>query len=149
MIIFCTCFSCTLIERLVLSQENYRGRFLISHWFYSSTLRDLLVWSSLGMFVNQLLIEDGLWMMVDKIWKLTNTVRVGLNPRSSHYEYLTTFCFCSNFCEFVIFCVFVNFLWYRVYWTVFRGETNCWQEQNKDWTKCSPRWQYTKTYISR
>jgi hypothetical protein len=23
-------------------------------------------------------------MIVDKIWKLTNAVRVGLNPRSSH-----------------------------------------------------------------
>ena len=58
-------------------------------------------------------------MIVDKIWKLTNAVRVGLAPRSSHaqrqatfpdnvcsysppvtvchYENLTTFCFSSFF----------------------------------------------------
>ena len=30
-------------------------------------------------------------MIVDKIWKLTNTVRVGLGPRSSHLQRQTTF----------------------------------------------------------
>jgi hypothetical protein len=30
----------------------------------------------------QLLIAESLWKIVDKIWKLTNVVRVGLAPRS-------------------------------------------------------------------
>jgi hypothetical protein len=30
-------------------------------------------------------------MIVDKIWKLTNTVRVGLAPRSSHAQRQDTF----------------------------------------------------------
>ena len=30
-------------------------------------------------------------MIVDKVWKLTNTVRVGLDPRSSHAQKQTTF----------------------------------------------------------
>ena len=30
-------------------------------------------------------------MIVDKLWKLTNTVRVGLDPRSSHGQTQSTF----------------------------------------------------------
>ena len=41
--------------------------------------------------INQLLIEEGLLMIVDKVWKLTNTVRVGLDARSSHTQRQSTF----------------------------------------------------------
>ncbi len=41
--------------------------------------------------INQLLIEEGLLMIVDKVWKLTNTVRVGLDARSSHVQRQSTF----------------------------------------------------------
>jgi len=34
---------------------------------------------------------EGLLMIVDKVWKLTNTVRVGLDPRSSHAQRQLTF----------------------------------------------------------
>ena len=49
--------------------------------------------------MNQMLIEEGLWMIVDKIWKLTNTVRVGLDPRSSHSQRQTTFL--DNLCSYL------------------------------------------------
>jgi hypothetical protein len=38
-----------------------------------------------------MLIEKGLWMIVDKVWKFINTVRVGLDHRSSHAHRQTTF----------------------------------------------------------
>jgi hypothetical protein len=41
--------------------------------------------------INQLLILEGLLMIVDKVWKLTNTVRVGLDARSSHTQRQSTF----------------------------------------------------------
>jgi hypothetical protein len=41
--------------------------------------------------IDQLLIEGGLLIIVDKVWKLTNTVRVGLDPRSSHAQRQSTF----------------------------------------------------------
>jgi hypothetical protein len=34
---------------------------------------------------------EGLLMIVDKVWKLTNTVRVGLDARSSHAQTQSTF----------------------------------------------------------
>jgi hypothetical protein len=34
---------------------------------------------------------EGLLMIVDKVWKLTNTVRVGLDARSSHTQRQSTF----------------------------------------------------------
>ncbi len=43
------------------------------------------------VWINQPLIEESLWMIVDKIWKLTNTVRVGLSPQSSHWQKQDTF----------------------------------------------------------
>ena len=41
--------------------------------------------------MNQMLIEEGLWMIVDEVWKLTNTIRVELDPQSSHEQRQTTF----------------------------------------------------------
>jgi hypothetical protein len=41
--------------------------------------------------INQLLIDESLQMIVDKMWKLTNVVRVGLASRSSHDQRQTTF----------------------------------------------------------
>ncbi len=41
--------------------------------------------------MNQLLIAEIVWMIVDKIWKLTNVGRVGLAPRSSHSQKQPTF----------------------------------------------------------
>jgi hypothetical protein len=41
--------------------------------------------------INQLLILEGLLMIVDKVWKLTNTGRVGLDVRSSHAQRQSTF----------------------------------------------------------
>ncbi len=41
--------------------------------------------------INQLLTLEGLLMIVDKVWKLTNTVRVGLDARSSHAQTQSTF----------------------------------------------------------
>jgi hypothetical protein len=41
--------------------------------------------------INQLLIEEGLWMIVDKVWKITNTVSLRRVPRSSHTQRQTTF----------------------------------------------------------
>jgi hypothetical protein len=36
-------------------------------------------------------VLEGLLMIVDKVWKLTNTVRVGLDDRSSHTQRQSTF----------------------------------------------------------
>ena len=47
--------------------------------------------------INQLLIAESLYMIVDKIWKLTNVVRVRLVPRSSHSYRQATFL--DNVCE--------------------------------------------------
>ncbi len=41
--------------------------------------------------INQLLTLEGLLMIVDKVWKLTNTVRVGLDARSSHAQTQSSF----------------------------------------------------------
>jgi hypothetical protein len=41
--------------------------------------------------INQLLTLEGLLMIIDKVWKLTNTVRVGLDARSSHAQTQSTF----------------------------------------------------------
>jgi hypothetical protein len=41
--------------------------------------------------INLLLTLEGLLMIVDKVWKLTNTVRVGLDARSSHAQTQSTF----------------------------------------------------------
>jgi hypothetical protein len=43
------------------------------------------------LIIYQLLILEGLLMIVDKVWKLTNTVRVGLDARSSHSQRQSTF----------------------------------------------------------
>jgi hypothetical protein len=62
-------------------------------------------------------------MIVDKVWKLTNTVRVGLDARSSHtqrqstfpdnvYSYcpLVTVCYTMKICVFIdYFFVFLKF----------------------------------------
>ncbi len=40
--------------------------------------------------INLLLTLEGLLMIVDKVWKLTNTVRVGLDARSSHAQTQST-----------------------------------------------------------
>ena len=42
------------------------------------------------LLINQLLTLEGLLMIVDKVWKLTNTVRVGLDARSSHTQTQST-----------------------------------------------------------
>jgi hypothetical protein len=41
--------------------------------------------------INQLLTLEGLLMIVDKVWKLTNAGRVGLDARSSHAQTQSTF----------------------------------------------------------
>jgi hypothetical protein len=41
--------------------------------------------------INQLLIEEGLLMIVDRIWKSTNRVTFRLYPRSSHVQRQSTF----------------------------------------------------------
>ncbi len=53
--------------------------------------------------INQLLTLEGLLMIVDKVWKLTNTVRVGLDARSSHAQRQSSFpdnvCSCCPHCH--------------------------------------------------
>ena len=44
----------------------------------------------IGILVDKMILE-GLLMIVDKVWKLTNTVRVGLDARSSHVKIQSTF----------------------------------------------------------
>ena len=43
------------------------------------------------LIIYQLLILEGLLMIVDKVWKLTNTSRVGLDAPSSHTQRQSTF----------------------------------------------------------
>ena len=45
-------------------------------------------------------------MIVDKVWKLTNTVRVGLDARSSHTQRQSTFP--DNVCSY---CIYLFALW--------------------------------------
>jgi hypothetical protein len=38
-----------------------------------------------------MIFDKVMLMIVDKVWKLANTVRVGLDPRSSHAQRRSTF----------------------------------------------------------
>jgi hypothetical protein len=58
---------------------------LIRTFTYQPTVDKIIV------AINQLLTLEGLLMIVDKVWKLTNTVRVGLDARSSHAQTQSTF----------------------------------------------------------
>ena len=61
---------------------NYQ--LVISYRLSTRILTNQLTVDKTSRLINQLLIAESLWMIVDKIWKLTNVVKVRLAARSSH-----------------------------------------------------------------
>jgi hypothetical protein len=73
-------------------------------------------------------------MIVDKVWKLTNTVRVGLDPRSSHTERQTTFP--DNVCSYSPPNVshYENLTTFLFFWNFFQSPRKCSRANGQVWS---------------
>jgi hypothetical protein len=67
---------------------------------------------------SQLLIEEDLWMIVDKVWKSTNTGNLRLDPRSSHAQRKPNFLYSRiNVCSYSPRHVVITHLWVAFFLT--------------------------------